>query len=137
MKEKRKKTSKYKGVYTDKNGCIHAQITVAYQRMYLGQFETEENAAFAYNEAVIRYRGLLSSAKLNKIEGIDESLLSEKLKLAKQKVKDIHYKYAPNCERDITLVKINCKVINYPGLPGLSIDKTGYVCHSCNFVYVL
>lgn len=58
------KTSQFKGVCWSKlNRNWTAQITVNYKKVHLGCFKTEQMAAFAYDEAAIRYFGAF--AKLN------------------------------------------------------------------------
>ena len=49
---------KYKGVHHDKrDGRFYARIRVNYKRISLGGYLTEEEAAFAYNEAALKYFG--------------------------------------------------------------------------------
>ncbi len=62
--------SKYKGIYAIKSGKWAARICLNYKQMFLGYFNTEIEAAKAYNEAALKYHG--EFANLNKI-----SLLSE------------------------------------------------------------
>lgn len=60
------KTSKYKGVHLLKNnGLWCVQIKIPNKRIRLGNFEREDDAALAYNEAAIKYFG--EFACLNKI----------------------------------------------------------------------
>lgn len=49
-----KKTAKLKGVYRLKNGLYRAQIMKNYRKFNLGAFATEEQAAYAYDEAARR-----------------------------------------------------------------------------------
>jgi hypothetical protein len=51
QKTNNKTTSKYKGVYFNKNiRKYHAQITINNKKQHLGFFETEEEAGLAYNK---------------------------------------------------------------------------------------
>lgn len=62
-------TSKYKGVSYDKfRNKWRANIKVDNKQTYLGRFETEEEAAIAYNEAAEKYFG--EYARLNIINPI-------------------------------------------------------------------
>lgn len=49
--------SKPKGVYKRKNGRFSASIGVNYRHIHLGVFDTEQQAAAAYNEAATRHFG--------------------------------------------------------------------------------
>ena len=61
--------SKYKGVVYDTNpkqkNKWRARITVNKNRIHLGRFPSEREAAFAYNEAAIKYFG--GFARLNEV----------------------------------------------------------------------
>jgi hypothetical protein len=60
-------SSKYKGVYlhklTNKWSC---RINIGKKQTYIGLFETEEEAALAYNKQAIRHHG--EYAKLNEVQ---------------------------------------------------------------------
>jgi AP2 domain/HNH endonuclease len=63
---KTKRDSQYRGVCIHKcTGKYAAEITFNYKKMYLGLFDTEEEAAMAYNEASLRLFG--DKAVLNEI----------------------------------------------------------------------
>lgn len=58
--------SHFKGVFQQKSGKYFAQIRVERTSIYLGQFNSRENAAKAYNEAALKYFG--EFAALNILE---------------------------------------------------------------------
>lgn len=65
-----KKTSQYRGVsiYRMKDKLQwRAGLTYNGKRYFLGTFETEDEAAFAWNEAVLRIIGPLAEQRLNVI----------------------------------------------------------------------
>lgn len=65
--KKTRGTSKFKGVYLNKNtGQWHSQITYKKKTYYLGKFDDEHNAALAYNVAALKKHKQFS--KLNIIE---------------------------------------------------------------------
>lgn len=60
-------SSKFKGVcFVKASGKWIAGIKINYRRINLGTYSSEEEAAFAYNEAAIKYHG--QYARLNPIE---------------------------------------------------------------------
>lgn len=66
VKTKSKTTSFYKGVHFDKErNKYQAQIKVDYKNIHLGRFETEDQAAIAYNIAALKYHG--EYANLNNV----------------------------------------------------------------------
>lgn len=58
-------TSKYKGVSLNKTGKWRAQIVLNYRKLYLGLFDTQIEAAKAYNKAALELFG--EFAKVNEI----------------------------------------------------------------------
>ena len=61
------KSSKYKGVCWSKGvGKWLAQIRVGNEKIYLGYYINEQDAALAYNEGAIKYFGVF--ARLNKVD---------------------------------------------------------------------
>jgi hypothetical protein len=58
--------SRYKGVTLTRNGKWKAEITVDKKRIYLGIFESEKEAALAYNNQAIQSFG--DYAHLNRVE---------------------------------------------------------------------
>jgi len=67
---KKKGTSKYIGVRLTYSGTWDSRIRVNKKQLYLGSFKNEDNAARAYNNAVIKYYGN-NKNMLNKIEDAD------------------------------------------------------------------
>ena len=67
---KLRKNRKYKGVEKCGNGpnCWHVRIIVNKQRLYIGSFSTEKEAAEAYNFKATEYFG--EFAFLNNLEGV-------------------------------------------------------------------
>lgn len=62
-KTKNKTTSKYKGVYKHRKKWA-ASITVNYKAIRLGLFQTQEQAALAYNKAAIEHFGKFASVNI-------------------------------------------------------------------------
>lgn len=66
-KQLRKTTSRYKGVYWNKGDkAWMARIQAKGNYIYLGNYQSEQEAALAYNKAAIKYHG--DYANLNIIE---------------------------------------------------------------------
>lgn len=56
------KSSRFKGVWFNrKGGVFMAKIVVQNERIYLGQFASEIDAAAAYNSAAVQYHGEFAS----------------------------------------------------------------------------
>lgn len=62
-------SSKYKGVWKSKSGKYRASLYSDYKRIHLGYFNTQEEAALAYNNALEKADPL---ARKNKLEKSDE-----------------------------------------------------------------
>ena len=60
------KTASFKGVSLKQRGVFEAQIKTGGKYVYLGRFDTEEDAALAYNDAAKKAFGEFAS--LNKIQ---------------------------------------------------------------------
>lgn len=66
----RNNSSGYKGVYWHKtNKKWHAQIKVNYKTIFLGCFNTKEEAALAYNNGALKHQG--EFARLNILKEIE------------------------------------------------------------------
>lgn len=69
-KTEKAKTSRYKGVYFDRSrGRWAAQVMLDRRTVFAKRFDTELQAALAYNEAAVRFHGAF--ALLNTIETFD------------------------------------------------------------------
>lgn len=65
-KQRRKTSSKYKGVYWHKRDKVWmVRIQAEGKEKYIGSYKTEQEAALAYNEAALKYHG--EYAKLNEV----------------------------------------------------------------------
>lgn len=64
-KQRDKTSSRYKGVSISRQGTWRARICVRGQKRWLGIFESEEEAALAYNRAASEYFG--EFARLNEV----------------------------------------------------------------------
>ena len=75
-------TSGYTGVYKVRHG-FQAKITVGGQMKYLGIYDTPEEAAFAYDRAVVKYK--LASSKLNYPDGNAYTGMNSKKNMKKKR----------------------------------------------------
>jgi hypothetical protein len=76
----RKSTSKYKGVsWNKKIGKWESRFFVDGKNLGLGTYENEDDAAIAYNQAVLKHRG--NNAFINKISKENNSTFKEKNKV--------------------------------------------------------
>ena len=76
-------TSGYNGVGKTVRQGFKAKITVDGSMKYLGIYSTPEEAAFAYDRAVVKYK--LASSKLNYPNGVDYKGMHPKMNLKKKR----------------------------------------------------
>jgi len=70
LKKRPGKTSRYVGVsWSQREGYWRAEIRVNYELIWLGSFDSEKEAAQAWNAAALKYRG--AKAKLNRIPVVE------------------------------------------------------------------
>lgn len=70
-------STKYRGVVPRPNGQWGAQIYENHQRVWLGTFDTEEEAARAYNQAVVHVCGRKGVTNFNQHDLIESSGISD------------------------------------------------------------
>ncbi|XP_077248322.1 B3 domain-containing protein Os03g0120900-like [Tasmannia lanceolata] len=68
--------SQFKGVVPQPNGRWGAQIYEKHQRVWLGTFESEEDAARSYDRAAVQFRGHEAITNFNKLDLIDPHEIS-------------------------------------------------------------
>jgi hypothetical protein len=120
----RKQTKgKYKGVYRSENGWI-AQITAGEKRLHIGSFDTEEEAALAYNEKAVELHGefafqnIVDTPKGQWEVRENKQRRGEKVnfaKLTEKEVKEIRYLFeTEKCSQSELgdMYGVSCRAIN-------------------------
>ncbi|XP_023746260.1 AP2/ERF and B3 domain-containing transcription factor RAV1 [Lactuca sativa] len=117
-------SSRFKGVVPQPNGRWGAQIYEKHQRVWLGTFNEEDEAAMAYDVAVQRFRGRDAVTNLKPLEAdtkeasLEASFLSRH---SKAEIVDMLRKHTYNDELEQS--KRNCSIVKPISGAGLSCSS--------------
>ncbi len=123
---KRTNTSKYYGVSKNKNDTYQTTINVNNKAIYLGTYQTEEDAAKAYNDYILKNK--LSNKRLNNLSlNYDIPKTTKEKKDIEKDIKYENFKYLlNNLFKDKNIIKLSdfkSLCIKYLGLSLHDIDK--------------